>query len=100
MSIKGEVRYPNTIAFKEGADLSYYINQAGGYGNRALKRKVLAINMNGTVTRIRKASDIQPGASILVPSKPKRRGLSFGEIVSLSSVGVSLSVVLATFLRK
>lgn len=100
VSINGEVRYPNTVAYKDGASLDYYINQAGGFGERALKRKVLAINMNGTVTRIKKISDIQPGASILVPSKQKRKGLSFAEIISLSTVGISLSAVLATVLRK
>ena len=33
--------YPNTILYKRGENLRYYINQAGGYGNLAKKKKGL-----------------------------------------------------------
>ena len=91
--------YPNTVAYKEGEGLSYYINQAGGYSQQAKKSHVFAVNMNGTVTRVKRARDIQPGSSLVVPAKAKRRGLSFGEIISLSTMGVSLAAVLATVLK-
>ena len=99
VSINGEVMYPNTVAYKEGEGLSYYINQAGGYSQQAKKSHVFAVNMNGTVTRVKRARDIQPGSSLVVPAKAKRRGLSFGEIISLSTMGVSLAAVLATVLK-
>lgn len=99
VSINGEVMYPNTVAYKEGESLRYYINQAGGYGQQARKSHVFAVNMNGTVTKVKRARDIQPGSSLVVPAKSKRRGLSFGEIISLSTMGVSLSAVLATLLK-
>lgn len=99
VSINGEVMYPNTVAYKEGEGLSYYINQAGGYGPQARRSHVFAVNMNGTVTKVKHARDIQPGSSLVVPARAKRRGLSFGEIISLSTMGVSLSAVLATLLK-
>ncbi len=99
VSINGEVMYPNTVAYKEGEGLGYYINQAGGYSQQAKKSHVFAVNMNGTVTRVKRARDIQPGSSLVVPAKAKRRGLSFGEIISLSTMGVSLAAVLATVLK-
>ena len=42
-----------------------YIKRAGGYGNRAKKKGVYAIYMNGAVEKISKRSskDIQPGTS-------------------------------------
>ena len=99
VSINGEVMYPNTVAYEKGEGLSYYINQAGGYGQQARRSHVFAVNMNGTVTKVKHARDIQPGSSLVVPARARRRGLSFGEIISLSTMGVSLSAVLATLLK-
>lgn len=99
VTVNGEIMYPNTVAYKKGEKLNYYINQAGGYSQRAKKKKTFVVNLNGTVTRVKKASDIQPGANIVVPVKPKRNRLSFGEIMSLSTMGVSLATVVATLLK-
>lgn len=99
VSTNGEVIYPNSITYREGAPLSYYINQSGGFSQRARKGRVFAVNMNGTVTRVRSSKDIEPGCEIVVPSRAARRGLSFAEILSLGTMGVSLSAVLATVLK-
>ncbi len=98
VSINGAVMYPNTVSYIPGAKLSYYINQAGGYGQRAKKSQVFAVHMNGTVTQVKKAEDIQPGCEILVPSKPKRNTASLSQIVGLGSTAVSLATVIATVL--
>ena len=55
VSINGQVMYPNTVAYKEGAKPSYYINQAGGFGNRARKTRAFAVNMNGNAHSFVKA---------------------------------------------
>ena len=57
------------------------------------------VNMNGTVTRVKSAKDIQPGCEILVPAKRSRRGLSFAEILSLGSVTATLATVVATLVK-
>lgn len=99
VSINGQVMYPNTVAYRDGAKLSYYIEQAGGYGQRAKSKRVFAVNMNGTVTRIRSAKDITPGCTILVPSKQRRKGMSFGEILSLGTMTATLGTVIATLVK-
>lgn len=99
VSINGQVMYPNTVAYREGSKLSYYIEQAGGYGQRAKSKRVFAVNMNGTVTRIRSAKDITPGCTILVPSKQRRKGMSFGEILSLGTMTATLGTVIATMVK-
>lgn len=99
VSINGEVMYPNTVTYKEGATLSYYLNQAGGFSTKAKKGRVFAVNMNGTVTRVRSAQDIKPGCEIVVPSKAVRHGLSFAEALSLGTMGVSVAAVLASILK-
>ncbi len=99
VSINGEVMYPNAVAYKKGAKLSYYIDQAGGYTTKAKKNRTFAVNMNGTVSRLKSSKDIQPGCEIVVPTKPKRRGISFTEILSLGSIVGTLAAVLVTLLK-
>lgn len=99
VSINGQVMYPNTVAYKEGAKPSYYINQAGGFGNRARKTRAFAVNMNGTVTRIHSAKHITPGCTILVPAKAKRKRMSFSEILSLGTMTATLGTVIATLVK-
>jgi len=99
VSINGEVMYPNSVAYQEGANLKYYINMAGGYSLKAKRSRVFAVNMNGTVTRVRSAKDIQPGCEIVVPSKPKRRGISFAELISMGSILSSLGIAIASLIK-
>lgn len=99
VSINGEVMYPNTVAYAEGQKLDYYINQAGGYGQRARSGKVFAVNMNGTVTRVKSKEDITPGCEIIVPAKSKKKGMSLAEILSLSTIGVSMASVVAALVK-
>ena len=55
--------------------------------------------MNGTVTRIRSAKHITPGCTILVPAKPKRKRMSFSEILSLGTMTATLGTVIATLVK-
>ena len=100
VSISGEVMYPNTVAYKAGEKLKYYINQAGGFGLRAKSSRVFAVNMNGTVTRVKKAEDIQPGCELVVPAKNKRRQLSIAEIMSMGTMTATIATVIATLVNK
>ena len=91
--------YPNTVAYIEGAKPSYYINQAGGYGLRARTKRVFAVNMNGTITRVKSAKDITPGCTILVPAKARRQRMSLAEILSMGTMMATLGTVIATIVK-
>lgn len=80
VTINGAVMYPNTILYQKGSSLSYYIEQAGGFGNRALKRRVYVIYMNGMVSRLKRrmGNAIEPGCEIIVPSKKGRKNCGGG----------------------
>lgn len=69
--ISGVVMHPNTVSYKSGKKLGYYINCAGGYGRGAKKSKVYVVYMNGMVSKVNKykSATIQPGCEIIVPSK-------------------------------
>ncbi|MDM8338216.1 SLBB domain-containing protein [Mediterranea massiliensis] len=101
VKISGAVMYPNTVSYKEGANLKYYINQAGGYGNLAKKRKAYVIYMNGTVSRLKstRRNAIEPGCEIIVPSKEEKKRMSTAEILSMGSSAASLAAVIASLVN-
>lgn len=99
VSVKGNVRYPNTLSYVKGEGMNYYIDNAGGFGQNAKKNSVFVIHMNGTVSRLRSSKDITPGCDIVVPSRPKRRGMSFAEIMSMGSITATLGAVIATLVK-
>lgn len=101
VKINGAVMYPNTVLFKEGEDLRYYINQSGGFGNNAKKRKAYVVYMNGTVSRLksRDSKAIEPGCEIIVPSKDARKKMSPAEIMGLGTSTASLATMIATLVN-
>lgn len=101
VKISGAVMYPNTVVYKNGERLMYYINQAGGFGDLARKRRAYVVYLNGTVSRVRKssASSIEPGCEIIVPSKGEKRRMSTAEIVGIGSSAASLAAVIASLVN-
>ena len=95
VKMSGEVMYMNTVSYKKGKGLNYYLDQAGGYSTEAKKSKAYIVYMNGTVARANKMNRnaIQPGCEIVVPKKDKER-LKTTEILSLSSTSASLATVI------
>lgn len=61
VKIAGDVMFPNTVVFVPGKKLSYYIDQAGGYGQRAKKGKAFIVYMNGSVAKAKRNTPIEPG---------------------------------------
>ena len=104
VKMSGEVMYVNTVSYKKGKGLRYYLDQAGGYSNEAKKSKVYIVYMNGTVARANRLNRnaIQPGCEIVVPIKDRER-MKTTEILSLGSTSASLATViiaLTNILRK
>ena len=98
VKVSGEVVYPVSMGYTKSKKLSYYIKRAGGYGNRAKKKGVYAIYMNGSAEKINRRSsrDIEPGCEIVVPTKKTSKRMTTGEIMAIASGGASLaSVVVA-----
>lgn len=98
VKISGEVQFPNTVAYIAGANVSHYIDQAGGYSRLAKKSRAYIIYMNGTVSRVKRLRNakIEPGCQIIVPSKKERRPMSLAEVLSISTSAASLGTMAAT----
>lgn len=95
VKINGEVLYPNTVSFVKGKNARYYINQAGGFSNRARRCKAYIIYANGKVHPAC-GGKIQPGCEVVVPSRPERERTSVAQWVSIASASASLASVAAT----
>lgn len=100
VKVSGEVRYPISMGYNKGENLAYYIKRAGGYGNRAKKKGVYVIHMNGSVEQINRNSSktIQPGCEIVVPTKEQGKKMSTGEIMAITSGGASLASVIVALM--
>ncbi len=95
VKISGDVMYPNTIVFEKGKKISYYIDQAGGYGLNAKKNKCFIIYMNGQVARVNKKTVVEPGSHIIVPSKEVNKVNAWERIIPLISGFGSLATMTA-----
>lgn len=95
VKVSGEVMYANTIGYKKGKTLRYYVNQAGGYSSKSNRSKAYIVYMNGTTTKANSWGSrlVQPGCEIVVPEKPEREGMKTAEILSLGSTAASLATV-------
>ncbi|WP_288745890.1 SLBB domain-containing protein, partial [uncultured Prevotella sp.] len=69
VKINGEVMYPNTVGFVKGKKASYYIDQAGGFNNKAKRGQTYIIYMNGMVAKVSHNAKPMPGCEIVVPAK-------------------------------
>ena len=93
--ISGDVNAPNTVAYDEGKDYTYYIKQAGGFGDRAKKRNTYIIYQNGTMA-MAKESKIEPGCEVVVPTKTPTDPRKIAQWLSIGTSVASLGTMFAT----
>lgn len=98
VTIGGEVMYPNVVVFQQGKSLDFYINMAGGYGERAKRSKTYVVYMNGNVSRAAGAR-IEPGCEIIVPRKPERKAMSATEVMSIGTSTASLATMIVSLVN-
>lgn len=96
VKIAGDVMFPNTVVFVPGKKLSYYIDQAGGYGQRAKKGKAFIVYMNGSVAKAKRNTPIEPGCQIIIPSKPEKMGTDWTKVLALATSFSSIATMAAT----
>ncbi|EAH9598880.1 polysaccharide export protein [Campylobacter coli] len=94
--VQGEVTLPGAFVYNKSEDLKYYINLAGGYGERADTSKVLVIRNNGKAQRYSGSVDMMPGDSVLVLPKVESENLQIFSMLTqiLYQIAVATNVVL------
>lgn len=93
--ISGDVNAPNTVAYEEGKNYKYYIEQAGGFGERARKRHAYIVYQNGTIAKAKKG-EIEPGCEVIVPSKGPKDPMSVQQWLSIGTSVAALGTMFAT----
>ncbi|WP_293956184.1 MULTISPECIES: SLBB domain-containing protein [unclassified Sphingobacterium] len=100
VKVVGEVLNPNNVVYVKGKSLKYYVNQAGGFTDNALKKRVFVQYANGAV----KGKDggypeVKPGAEIVVPKKAPRERMTAQGWVGLGTGIASLAAIIVSLLR-
>ena len=93
VKISGDVFFPNTVSYIAGKGYKYYVNQAGGWGNRAKKSKTFIVYQNGTIGVASKGAKPEPGCEIVVPSKKRKDPVNIGGLVSMGTSLASLATM-------
>ena len=89
--LRGELLHPSTVRYQKNKSLKYYIDNAGGFENRAKKSKTYVIYPNGEIRRTKKIlffnayPKVKPGSEIIVPLKPKRNSVGVAGIAGITS---------------
>lgn len=100
VKVSGNVMYPNTVSYKPGKDYKYYVNQAGGFGNHAKKRKTWVIYPNGTMAQVGHGAKIEPGCEIVVPMKPEPKAGLVQQWVAVAQSVASMSALLVIMVKQ
>lgn len=96
--ISGDVMNPVTISYEPGKNYKWYVRQAGGFGQRAKKKKSYVVYPNGTMAQVGHGAKITPGCEIVVPSKHKREAITATQWISIGTGAASIASMIATII--
>ncbi len=92
--VAGKVNRPGYVAWKKGADLDYYIREAGGYSAKAWEDRVQVFDWQ-TLQAMGRNGTIRPGAAVVVPEE---RYISAEQWFSIAATTVSLMVAVTSLI--
>src|SRR5690606_13304895 len=99
--VTGAVNFEARVLHRPGAGLSYYINQAGGYTDKADKGGVTVKYKNGERSAVSnfllfgRTPRIEPGSEIFVPAKPEgQSGFNWDTFLTRTLTVLSTSATL------
>lgn len=95
VKINGAVMYPNTVGFQKGKKAKYYINQAGGFSEKAKKSQTYIVYMNGTIAKVSQNAKPKPGCVIVVPEKEINK-MTIAEKMTIGTSVASIATMIAT----
>jgi protein involved in polysaccharide export with SLBB domain len=107
IKVSGAVQNPVYLSFNQSKSLNDYLSEAGGLTDGAIKSQIYVKNANGKSAKVKKFlffrnfPTIGAGAEIIVPEYPKdrKKGLTTGEVISLTSSLTTVTIALLTLIR-
>ncbi len=101
VKMTGALLYPITVRFDKSNGLKNYISMSGGFADVAKPSKTFVIYANGAVKSTKHFlffkfyPAIEPGAEIIVPQKPERKG-STQETISIAASVVGMASMISS----
>jgi protein involved in polysaccharide export with SLBB domain len=103
--LRGDVIYPTTVRFEQLRGMHYYINRAGGFDNRAKRKRTYVVYANGEVARTKNYlffnvfPKVEPGSEIIVPTKGPRIPVRPGDLIGLTTGLATIALVITQILN-
>ena len=101
IEVKGEVLSPSLVRFDKSKSLKDYIENSGGFSQKAKKGKVFVLYRNGEIKTVKKYfffrsyPKIEPGAVIFVPEKSESKNkMSLQELLGITSAIGTLGLII------
>ncbi|RZK43791.1 MAG: capsule biosynthesis protein [Pedobacter sp.] len=103
--VSGEVLNPNSIIYRPGKNLKQYVNNAGGFTTKALKKNLYIIYANGSAEAAKRFlffnnyPRVKPGAEIFVPKRGEREAMTTQGWIAISTGLASMAAIIITLFR-
>lgn len=103
----GEVLFPTYVSYQKGMNLKDYVGNAGGFSDRASKRKTFVLYANGSAKTtksflgFKSYPPVLPGSHIIVPEKPidVKNKVSTTELISIMSSIATVAVMIVSVFK-
>lgn len=104
--ISGEVLYPTRVNINNANGLKGFVQNAGGFSSKALRRKAYVVYANGTVKAttnflfFKFYPKIKPGCELVIPKKDVKKPVSLVEITTIATSLTTLVFLIITITNK
>lgn len=95
--VSGQVRNPGAIAYKDGQDVEYYVDMAGGYARKSDRKNVVVMSRYNEITQFKDNTSVEQGDVIVVPSSIENKQFTTIYMPVLQAV-IAVFSVAATYL--
>lgn len=103
VEVRGEVLAPSLSRFDKANSFKDYINNSGGFSEKAKKSRSYVIYANGNIRSTKSFvffkiyPKVTPGALILVPQKAEKSRMSIAEILGITTALGTLGLLIKAF---
>jgi protein involved in polysaccharide export with SLBB domain len=104
--VEGEVLNPTSVRYDDSRSFRSYLDSAGGVTDNAKRGRAYIVYANGEVDRskrflfFRNNPPVEPGATIVIPSKPEKRELTTQERISITATLASTVATIALMIDR
>lgn len=105
VKVSGSVLLATQVPFQKRNTMKDYINEAGGFGADAWRKRAYVVYANGKAATTKHFlffkfyPKVLPGTELVVPKRSEKKSMSTGEIIGISSALASLAGVVIAILR-